>query len=391
MVGKYLSEVIDYTSFAQGELNIVECGTGSGKTYWSLVELPKRLDPGKKMLFLIDTANGRDQFLKKYGGLELYDYYSEKLLKDGLVDFESNISIATYAKFGSLARYAKNELWTSECVYQYIVCDEIHNLIRFSKIPSPTNFHQKAKERLEKIVCYTNTLVIGLTATPRLIDENFGALVHFVDFLDDPRRYETKHIERFSSVNVMFTRLKEQRGIIYFTHIASQIEFCEKAKQKGYNPIAIWSKCNEVHPMNEEQLQVREAILSQEAFPDSYDMLVINASSETGITISGKIDYIIVCSNSEDIITQVRGRYRGDLDTLYIYDTNEGSIDVPPRFMNTVLDVEGKKELALALGLKKSNRTPAGWTTVSKKLQENGYRVKEVRRNGIRCVIISKL
>lgn len=93
------------------------------------------------MLFLIDTANGRDQFLKKYGGLELYDYYSEKLLKDGLVDFESNISIATYAKFGSLARYAKNELWTSECVYQYIVCDEIHNLIRFSKIPSPTNFH----------------------------------------------------------------------------------------------------------------------------------------------------------------------------------------------------------------------------------------------------------
>ena len=120
-------------------------------------------------------------------------------------------------------------------------------------------------------------------------------------------------------------------------------------------------------------------------------MLVINASSETGITINGKIDYIIVCSNSEDIITQVRGRYRGDLDTLYIYDTNEGTIDVPPRFMNTVLDVEGKKELALALGLKKSNRTPAGWTTVSKKLQENGYRVKEVRRNGIRCVIISKL
>ena len=63
------------------------------------------------------------------------------------------------------------------------------------------------------------------------------------------------------------------------------------ANRIGIRAIAIWSINNTEHPMNDEQKRVRDYILSHAALPDEYDMVIINASSETSINIFSPIDY----------------------------------------------------------------------------------------------------
>lgn len=107
-------------------------------------------------------------------------------------------------------------------------------------------------------------------------------------------------------------------------------------------------------------------------------MVIINASSETSINIYGKVDYIIVHRSDKNTQTQVRGRYRETLDTLYILNY-DGPIQVPSEFMDRDLFTEDKAELCKVLNIHDSNGRRVGWTTVKKKLIEAGYAVTEAR------------
>ena len=117
-------------------------------------------------------------------------------------------------------------------------------------------------------------------------------------------------------------------------------------------------------------------------------MVIINSSSETSISIFGKIDYIIVHNQEPDTQTQVRGRYRDTLQTLYLLNYN-APITVPSEFMDRDLFTEEKSELCAILNIHDSNGRRVGWTTVKKKLVEAGYKVTERRYNSRRCTVIS--
>ena len=71
--------------------------------------------------------------------------------------------------------------------------------------------------------------------------------------------------------------------------------------------------------MTEEQLRVRDYILDKEELPPEYGAVIINKSNETAINIRGRVDYIIVHSQEDDVREQVRGRYRGDLDKKHYF------------------------------------------------------------------------
>lgn len=139
--------------------------------------------------------------------------------------------------------------------------------------------------------------------------------------------------------------------------------------------------------MSAEQIAARDYILSYEELPPQYDMVILNASSETGINIYGQVDYIVVHNTKPDTRTQVRGRYRRDLETLYLLDYQ--SIQVPEEYMNRELSAEARRKLCQILAIRNENGRIVKWTTVRQMLAAAGYSVIESRKNSKRYYVIA--
>ena len=141
--------------------------------------------------------------------------------------------------------------------------------------------------------------------------------------------------------------------------------------------------------MTEEQRRVREYILTNAALPPEYDMFIINASSETSINIFGDLDYIVIHNQEEETQIQVRGRYRDDLDSLYVL--NYDSVPyVPAEFMGVKLFTEDKKRLCAFLSLRHKDGKKKAWTATKEALIEDGYTITEGRQDNKRFVIITR-
>lgn len=179
----------------------------------------------------------------------------------------------------------------------------------------------------------------------------------------------------------------KDKGIVYIERVTGMKEFKKTAEAKGFRVICIWSIYQEKNPMNEEQRRVREYIITHEELPPEYDMVILNASSETGINIYGQVDYIVIHSQMPETRTQVRGRYRLDLDRLYLLDYQ--SIQVPEEYMNRELSAKEREELCQILAIRNENGRIVKWTTVRKRLIAAGYSVVESRRNSKRYDMVT--
>lgn len=384
---KWSSEAIHEDEIKSGVLNIVEAPVGCGKTTWALNVLAERVSNKNKMVYLIDTVNGKEQLLK-HPNTQMYDRDWKETVRKGMVYFDDpKVVVMTYAKFGVLAEQYP-DFGTQ---FEIILCDEIHNLPRFSSFtqscPSDKPYHKIAKERIEKIIRYhRNVTVIGLSATPRRA-EKMDCQLNYVSVDDDVRRLETKEIIPYSNLLPLLDPLqKGEIGLMYIGHITKMKEVAQAAKEKGFAPIAIWS-VNSDDKMNAEQETARKYILSNAALPPEYDLVIINASSETSISIKSKVDYIVIHNRDEDIQTQVRGRFRGDLDRLYILDYT--AVNVPESFLERKLFSEDKNELCEVLSLRDKNGRVVKWNTVKTSLIKAGFSITEGRENSKRYAIIS--
>ena len=179
-----------------------------------------------------------------------------------------------------------------------------------------------------------------------------------------------------------------KKGLAYFARITDMQAFYSAATERNLKAICIWSMGSKTHQMNQEQIQTRNHILEKKELPPQYDLVIINASSETSISIFGNLDYIIVHCHDKDIQTQVRGRFRESLQTLYVLNY-DAPIKVPTDFLDRDLFTEDKAELCAILNIHDSKGRRVGWTTVKKKLEEAGYKVTERRYNSRRCTVIS--
>ena len=133
-------------------------------------------------------------------------------------------------------------------------------------------------------------------------------------------------------------------------------DYIKYANSIGYHAEGFWSISPETQkkkPMTREQWNLRDTVLKDETIPEEYDLLVINRASETCIKIKEehrKVDFMIVHDKNEEIRTQVRGRYHGDLDTFYYHsleDENLNKIEhkkVDARFLNRPLYKEDMEE-----------------------------------------------
>lgn len=395
MIGnKWLSEAIHTDEFQKGYLNLVYAPTGSGKTTWALNFLAETVSNKNKMLYLIDTTNGKEQILEHHSTQHFTKDWLY-LVTHNMVDFEdAKVVVMTCAKFGTLVEFYKSRFQKDfGDTFEFILCDEIHNLPRFSAFlhsPRDTNYHRIAKERIEEIVSkQTGPQVIGLSATPKRAETGMLCKTKYVTVDGDARQLETRNIVPYANLESLIPTLpKDKKYLVYASHITKMKQLTEIFHQRSIKAIAIWSEKNQENPMNEEQLRARQYILSNKELPPEYGAVIINASSETSISLYGHIDTVIVHTREKEAQVQVRGRYRKDLDTLYILDYE--AISFPPDFLERKLFEEDKRELSRLLGLRDKNSRLVGWNTVKKKLLEQGFTIKDGREKNRRYSIIQE-
>lgn len=393
---KYLSELVDFEKLYVNVVNIILAPTGSGKTYFALHTIPEVCkDPLHQALYLIDTTNGKEQILRNYNARPATHKWIDEVGEGYGCAWETRdeqVVIMTYALLGCILQ-TKPDFCKK---FTFIICDELHNLIAFSKIKPIPNNHTIAKIGLEQAVTNDTTTVIALTATPRKIYSFFNAPTNtpFID-IKELRCYETKNTVKYSSLRNLIMGLDpKETGICYTKHVRKILEILRISAGAGLKPIAIWSTSNTNYSMSEEQLRVRSVILEECIVPPEYNFLIINSSSETSIKIKSKVDYVIVNSSDTDIQIQVRGRVNSDLNMLYLpADAAEMGelIQVPKEFLGKELYSEEKERLSCILDLKDKNGRQLKWNSIKKMLLENGdYEIVEKRRANRRYAVITK-
>ena len=386
---KYLSELVDSSALQKGKLNVIKAPTGSGKTYFALQHIPSLTeDAVHEVVYLIDTINGKEQIVRNYNATSEYHGWSQEVEDGGMwFDPDSRVVVITYAKFGYLF-VKKPEFYKK---FRYIICDELHSLLKFQHFSAVPNYHSLARSVLELSVKEGNTTVIALTATPATIKDAFNAPTAEIPIdQNELIQYEVKETVGYTNLDSVLSQVDIGTvGLCYISRIHNMIAFEQKAKEAGFSPICIWSINNPDYPMNEEQLEVRQSILKDWAIPPQYDLLIINSSSETSLKIKSPVDFVIVHSSNPDTHIQVRGRVNGDLQTLFLPTEGIPTVTVPDAFLGKQLFRADKDALIQLLNLRNpANNRPYGWTTVKSILIDNDYTITESRSKNLRFAII---
>lgn len=388
---KYLSEMVDISLLKKDKLNIIKAPTGSGKTYFALTHIPNLVSDAKhNVVFLIDTINGKEQILQNYNATSEYYGWAREADENGMwFEDDKNVVILTYAKFGLLSQ----KYTDFHANFDYIICDELPSLIQFQTFSERPNLHSVALMMLKSAVRNSRTTVIGMSATPRKMKEEFeGYYFELPIDQTDLRHYDVEEIIPIRDFSSLLSGLDPtETGIYYTPRITTMIAVEEEARELGLHPISIWSVGNREHTMTEEQLSVRESILKDYTIPKGYNLLIINSSSETSLKIKSPVDYVIVHSSNEDTQVQVRGRVNNDLKRLYLPASKDDPIELPDRFLGIELFSQDKNELCDYINLKNPYNRPYRWTTIKSLLIDNDYTITEGRRNNLRFAVITKL
>ena len=404
---KRISELItDKNALKAGRINIIDAPVSSGKTHFALNMLPKWTGSPSKILYLIDTTNGEMHLQRNILTVgrqtyAFYDYGKKRTWGERSEEAENNMPVMTYAGFGAEVRHNSNSFHWHD--FDFIICDEMQNLVNYQRYKGGTVNVEAAENALRSIAAAGKTIIIALSATPQSIRERFKDLCYDVPFdRSDLRCLETHEvIPYFDKVESILTRHKGQTGILYVSEIAEMERYIRWANQNGIRANGFWS-INARTPMTEEQLQLRHTVLEKETFSADIDLLVINAASQTCIKIQGekrKVDYIIVHYKSDEVKTQVRGRYHGDLPYFYFHDLEAANdyaakqSKIPDEYLNVRLYKNCWKEVSSLVGLRRPHGGFYSMPTVAKYLEKNGYMVekkKDSKLNGQYYYVITR-
>ena len=417
---KFLSEVFQLEDFSRNYINILTSSTGAGKTTLAFKLIHSLSNP--KSLYLIDTTNGKESLLQRED-TELYNhtwkhYVEKKLIHVNdlktnqqvekemeviFTPFKNKTVVMTYQQLGSVLQQYDNFLKYLDI----IVLDEVHNLIKYfyiergkllnqyNKINPNATQEQKSAfldatcnlfqvvKNLSKIGQWKN-YTIALSATPdkflhfmREMKVNVEQIQTDVELVS----YEDKKVQYFTNLEQEMSKIDEnEKAIIYIPNIV-QMKKAKKwlEKNTSHNVIAIWSIHNQIHPMNEQQMKVREHIKIHKKLPKNISILIINKSYETSINIyDNEVKTLIINTSEQDTVVQIRGRLRQDLDLLKLKrKRNSGfQIEIPENWLEKRLYVDQQKQLAKQLKVY-SNNNVLSFRGVAQIIKKQGkYNIK---------------
>ena len=386
----FLSDLLNVEQFEPGVLNVVCAPCGCGKTTCAINRIAPLASSPRKALYLIDTRNGCERLSQEEKLTTPYMWYPETIARNGFnaEAIEDKVVVATYARFG---------MWVSQFPnfadnFEIIICDEAHNLVQFAAFSPEPNVASIARNAIRDAVIKGKTKVIAITATPDFLKRlKCPKKEIYVDKIR-LRHYTEKQIVRYASINQLIELIPTNMiGGLYVSRVSQMLTFETHARECGRNPICVWSLSNTDHLMTEEQLRVRNYILEEEAVPEEYDLFIFNASCETAINIRSHTDFFIAHNSNSTHIEQSRGRYRSDIDTLYILDTENGGFCVPDKYLNHPLFKEEKDELRANIGIKNDKGRFIPWNELTQRLTDFGYTFSEGRIDNRPYTQIEKL
>ena len=398
MKGEYLSNIIDVGELKEGVLNLIVAPCGSGKTYFAKNEL-RELNKYYRdelvqppMLYLIDTAIGKEQLLHSKEARPEINFWTEKpywVLPD--------ITVMTYAGYATLHEKApKYDTWHN--IKSVIICDELHNAVNWSKWTNRDNIHKKAIELISYNIMMSQSIVVCITATPDSVREYFSFCeINEVSLSGEPRHYENGEEIFYSNLTLLLKGIKKgKRGIVYLEKISEIIKYKKILDERGFKTATLWSMNNPEYPLSEKQVKDREQIINNRELQSNIDVLFVNKACETSISIGDEehtknpLDFMIVHSCKKDTQIQVRGRYRNDLPTLYLYESGKKEkIVLDESWLNVPLYKKDKDRLCEILQFRVNGRLQK-WTSIKRLLIENDYEIVEDKHEQQRYSIIKK-
>ena len=378
----YLSDVLDTSHFEKGFFNVIDAPCGSGKTTAAIERIAPLASSFDRAIYLIDTKLGKDRLSKEEKLTVPYKEYANDVSKHFFaLENEGKICVTTYAQFG---------LWCYRFgldlpdYFEYIICDEPQNLVNFSEIgqkdPDAIHVHRCARTAICRAVRNGLSCVVGITATSEPL-KKLGIPMKTIPIdKTNLHHYTEREVNSYASFSSVLESIQiGQHGGIYVKHIRQLKEAGEILRARGHNPLMLWSLSNEDHPLSKEQLDAREFLITEERIPPEYDIFLFNATAETSINIRPsdehgfKWDFFIANNVNETSITQSRGRYRGDLETLYVYEKS-GAVIVPDDYLNRNLSMKEMGTLRDKLSLKKNKHgNPLAIPDMIVLLNDNGY------------------
>ena len=254
------------------------------------------------------------------------------------------------------------------------------------------NYTKVAFDELEKRVDNPTNTVVTINATPRLGIRRFDIFkIHIVKLSEELEELPTKNTETYHEIEVPLSRVgASEKGLIYTRLIKSMKKIKGLLESKGIDAALLFSPHSKSHKMTLEAQRAARMLEKEERIPDDVQVLIINAAYETGLNIDPEkshLDYIIVHDADEDTQTQVRGRYRGELDRLYLKMREEDfereiPYEIIEPYLGRVLWSADRRELVQALNFRDKNGRQCMWPTVKNVLINQGYSIEEWKRHG---------
>lgn len=334
------NDLSDYNTFL-----VLNGGTGVGKTSSVMrevqLELEKKLRQPQSML----VVESRSATV-----LQLHTNYTDA------IERINGIDVCQRLAFMHLIEKKKVN-------YDWVVIDECHGLF------SEASFAEDAGRIASWIRdVRANVHIIFITANDEYFDElsrryfpgNFNFIYLFPDFTHYVSHTYVKEIQFIKTtkvddaITVLLNKLQHQKGIIFLKRASDVKDWFFRMLSAGIRVGMIVSQANEtaatLTTVQEKQAQnaalnisggragltmadlcelydtVRaqqgkegiRAALAYERLPDDIDVLLATDTIQEGISIKTPIQYIIIEGFTEVEVRQKLGRFRGNLDLLYI-------------------------------------------------------------------------
>ena len=409
--GLHLSDALNLEcpNYERGRLNLIVAQTGQGKTTAAINTIPKQLGVApQRCLILIDTTMGEEEKI----ALDECQMWGEKLDKPYILN---------YQKFGAMVK--RGELVAE--MFDYICCDEIHNLIKYVRIDE-ANIWKRNPESSREVICLIlsqesfsyiaiDTLLhwaelkgvwwFGLTATADNLEKwaRLKSYINEIQIQEQLIAYEVFQKYEYSDVHVLLRANPEVKRLIFVPTIEQGEQFAREIQENtGRKVVCLWSK-RALKPMTNNQLDIVNHLQHNHKYPDDIDDIILTEAYATGWNlIDDNVQIVIVHSGNKDIQIQFPGRKRGDWQIQYNYNSqlaeNKKRLDrkqairadiantqwiIPDSYLDRKLGKEDKEQLIQEIGY------PKKWTSLKKDIQEY-YNIEQAGTGAYYGHIISK-
>lgn len=399
----YLSEVLDTSVFKRGQANIIVSPCHSGKTTAAAKIIQEHASCPERVLYLIDTSAGKEALITHEHAKKCTSTWLEEIdprwwTRDPAGD---RFVVMTYHQFG----YKLIEAPTFPLGLDLIICDEMHNLIKYLGIETANNKKpgvseqrccRTALETLGKLAKrkHHTPLVVVMTATVNTVSERLdtmGVPMEHFDYSDRVRSDSTKQWLYYADLSSTLKQIDE-KAIIYVPTIDMMKRYAGEVNDSR-NVCCLWS-VNNSSPMQENAMAVREMLLKTQQIPADIDLLFINAAYETSLNIRNEdFNTMVIHNSNPDTQIQVRGRIRHDIEKLYLYDKNHEHMDAyfPEEHLDRFLVSAEVREIARNMNLKDEKGEKMKWPSIYPLLEKSGFQVNKEVKSGKRGWRIHRL